>query len=113
MSWFDRLYSWVTDQNNGIPIESTRMDAEDNNFAAGINSCLNINGQNSPTSNISWGGFLINNLGSGVSSTDAANVSQVQTRTVSYATDSGSTNTYVITLSPALTVNVAGEKAKF
>lgn len=112
-TWFTRLRSWVSDDNNGIPIRSDYHDSEDDNFATGINNCLNIAGQNSPTSNISWGSNKITSLAAGTASTDAANVNQVQTRTVAYATDSSGTNAYAITLSPALTSYAAGQMFHF
>lgn len=38
---FIRLYRWVTDRDNSIPIDSTRMDAEIDGMVTGINSIVN------------------------------------------------------------------------
>lgn len=108
MTWFTRLRSWVSDDNAGIGIRSDYHDSEDDNFATGINSCLNIGGQNSPTANIPFGNFKITALGSGSAATDSVNLGQVQSRIVSYAATSG-TDTYTATLSPAITAYVTGQ----
>lgn len=42
---FLRLFSWVTDKNNGVPITSSRMDSEDNGFAAGLTLAVTRDGQ--------------------------------------------------------------------
>jgi hypothetical protein len=113
MSWFSRLRNWQTDQANGIGIRSDYHDQEDNNFALGINECINYAGLNPPIANIPWGGFQINQLGAGTLSTDACTVGQSQTRTIAYAADSGTANTYVITPSPAITSYVVGQQFTF
>lgn len=38
---FQRLYRWVTDRDNSIPIDSTRMDAEMDGMVTGINQIVN------------------------------------------------------------------------
>lgn len=40
-----RQYSWVADKTNGVPITSSRMDTEDNGFAAGLTQCVTRDGQ--------------------------------------------------------------------
>ena len=37
---------WQTDRDNLIKIEAVRHDTHDQDLAAGISACLNINGQN-------------------------------------------------------------------
>ncbi|WP_449043715.1 hypothetical protein [Paracoccus versutus] len=37
---FQRLYRWVTDRDNSIPIDSTRMDAEIDGMVTGINAIV-------------------------------------------------------------------------
>lgn len=113
MTWFSRLRNWVTDQSNGIGIRADYHDSEDDNFAAGINASLNIAGLNSPTANISLGGFKFTNAGAGTGATDYATVAQVQTRVVAYAADSVGTDAYAITLSPALGAYAVGQSFYF
>ncbi len=38
---FERLYSWVTDRDNGTKILASRMDADTDGIVAGINSIVN------------------------------------------------------------------------
>jgi len=67
-------------QQEAVLVEYIRADQHDNHdqdLAAGINACLNKNGQNSPTANIAWGGFKITNLGQATGNTDAAQWGQV------------------------------------
>lgn len=50
---YTRAYaSWVNDANNNLPISATKFDLEDNDFAAGLNNCLTIDGLNRATANI-------------------------------------------------------------
>lgn len=38
---FERLYSWVTDRDNGVKVNAPRMDAETDGIIAGLNSVVN------------------------------------------------------------------------
>jgi hypothetical protein len=51
---FTRLYSWTNDANNGLPISSTKFDAEDNDFASGFGNCLTRDNQGKPSAPLSW-----------------------------------------------------------
>lgn len=113
MTWFSRLRNWTTDASNGIGIRADYHDSEDNNFATGINACLNIAGQNSPTANIPMGGFKLTGLANGSAVTDSATVGQIQTSVANYAVDSSGTDAYAITLSPALTAYSTGQVFRF
>lgn len=42
---FNRLYNWVQDKTNNIDITASRMDTEDNGFAAGLSNCVTRDGQ--------------------------------------------------------------------
>jgi hypothetical protein len=46
--------SWSSDATNGLPISATKFDLEDNDFAAGIQNCLTIDGQNKPNGTLNW-----------------------------------------------------------
>lgn len=62
---------WVGDASLGIGIEAGRHDTQDNDFATGINQCLNKDGSNSATGNLNLGGFLPTNIGSGTAAAPA------------------------------------------
>lgn len=113
MTWFSRLRNWVTDSGNGIGIRADYHDSEDDNFASGINQCLNIAGLNTPTANISMGNFKLTNAALGTSAADYARLDQAQTRVVAYAADSVGTDSYAITLSPALAAYAVGQSFFF
>jgi hypothetical protein len=52
---YTRAYaSWTSDASNGLPISATKFDTEDNDFAAGIQNCLTIDGQNKPNATLTW-----------------------------------------------------------
>lgn len=93
---FSRLYSWVVDAANNIDILSTKMDAEDNGFAAALTNCITRDGQSPPSADIPWGGKKITNLGTATVSTDALNMATGDAR---YLLASGATN---LTLTGAL-----------
>lgn len=42
---FVRVHSWTSDAANGIDINATEMDAEDNGFASGLSLCVTRDGQ--------------------------------------------------------------------
>lgn len=73
MSWSGGTYTkgnaatggWVGDASLGIGIEAGRHDTQDNDFATGINQCLNKDGSNAATGNLNLGGFLPTNIGAG------------------------------------------------
>lgn len=73
MSWSGGTYTkgnaatggWAGDASLGIGIEAGRHDTQDNDFATGINQCLNKDGSNAATGNLNFGGFLPTNIGAG------------------------------------------------
>lgn len=62
---------WTGDASLGIGIEAGRHDTQDNDFATGINQCLNKDGTNAATGNLNLGGFLPTNLGAGTAAAPA------------------------------------------
>lgn len=62
---------WTGDASLGIGIEAGRHDTQDNDFATGINQCLNKDGSNAATGNLNFGGFIPTNLGSGTAAAPA------------------------------------------
>ena len=113
MTWFTRLRNWETDQANGIGIRADYHDDEDDNFAIGINASINIAGLNVPTANLPMGGFKFTGLGNGSAASDSATFGQIQTAVANYGVDSAGSDTYAITLTPALAAYVAGQVFRF
>lgn len=68
---------WASNLGAGIKIVAARHDIHDQDLAQGINACLNKNGQNSPTANISWGGFKLTNLAAGTTNGDSVRYEQI------------------------------------
>jgi hypothetical protein len=79
MSWSGGTYSkgnaasggWAGDASLGIGIEAGRHDTQDNDFATGINQCLNKDGSNSCTGDLNLGGFKPVNLAAGTAAAPA------------------------------------------
>lgn len=63
--------TWATDASLGIGIEAGRHDAQDNDFTAGIDQCLNKTGQNSMTGDLNLGGYRPTNVAAGTAAAPA------------------------------------------
>ena len=75
---------WVGDASLGIGIEAGRHDTQDNDFATGINQCLNKDGSNSATGPLNAGGFKLTNVANGTVTTDAMAYGQIRNGTPLY-----------------------------
>jgi hypothetical protein len=62
---------WTGDASLGIGIEAGRHDTQDNDFATGINQCLNKDGTNSATGDLNLGGFRPTNIAAGTAAAPA------------------------------------------
>jgi hypothetical protein len=79
MGWSGGNYSkgnaatggWAGDASLGIGIEAGRHDTQDNDFATGINQCINKDGSNAFTGNPNLGGYIPTNLGAGTAAAPA------------------------------------------
>lgn len=69
---------WAGDASLGIGIEAGRHDTQDNDFATGINQCLNKDGSNAATGNLNLGGNKLTNVAVGTASTDGITLGQAQ-----------------------------------
>ena len=92
---FNRIYSWVTDQANGILVRADRMDTDTNDIASGLSNCMTRDGQSPPTAPIPMGSQKLTGLANGVAATDAVNYGQVF--------GAGGTFTSPILVSPTIT----------
>lgn len=68
---------WVGDASLGIGIEAGRHDTQDNDFALGINQCLNKDGSNAMAGDLNAGGNKVKNMANGTLSTDATAYGQL------------------------------------
>lgn len=99
---FALIYNWVTDRNNGIKIQAQRMDDQEQDIADALTLCMTKDGQQTPTANLTMGGFKLTNLGDAASATDAMNRQASDARYLGLA----ATTAYGLSI-----VNVADEAA--
>lgn len=105
---------WTGDASLGIGIEAGRHDTQDDDFANGINQCLNKDGSNAATGNLNIGSNRVTNVATGTARTDAATVAQVQDRTSSYLGTTGGTSTaFTVTATPTITALTTGAQYVF
>ena len=105
---------WAQDRDDGTKILATRHDTNDQDMADGINSTLEKSGSNAATGNLDIGSNRITLVADGTAKTDVATVNQIQSNGPAFqATDTGTANTYVIALSPAITAYAAGQEITF
>ena len=106
---FVRLYNWVTDKINSVPITSSRMDAEMDGFATALSQSIAVDGQSIITQNIPFNSKKITGLASGTALTDSINVGQVQSgQFVYFGATGGDADNYTLTPSPTLTSSTLG-----
>lgn len=102
---------WTGDASLGIGIEAGRHDTQDNDFATGINQCLNKDGSNAATADLAMGGFKHTNVANATGRTNYAAVGQVQDGDYIWLGTTGGTATVMTaTATPAITAYKAGQK---
>jgi len=107
---FVRIYDWTTDEGNGVNIEASRMDGEDDGFATGLSTCITKDGQTTISANIPFNAKKITGLGNGSARTDSIALGQVQDNTYEYLGENGgAADAYTFTPSPAITAYAAGQ----
>jgi len=111
---FVRLYNWVSDKNNGIPITASRFDGEDDDFAAGLSMCLTKDGQNSPAGPINMNNYPIINVGDPTGPQDAVNVRSFVNDVGVWGTSvGGSGNAQTVTTAITGVPLAAGERVNY
>jgi hypothetical protein len=110
---FSRVHDWTTDAGSAINIEADRMDAEDDNFETGIDSCLHKGGQNSATGNLPMAGNIHTGVGNATARDTYASAADVQDQDLIYNLSGGSASAYTLTLTPAITAYEVGQRFVF
>ena len=102
---------WTGDASLGIGIEAGRHDTQDNDFATGINQCLNKDGSNAATADLAMGGFKHTNVANATGRTNYAAVGQVQDGDFIWlGTVGGTATALTANAAPAITAYKAGQK---
>ena len=78
-----------------------------------LSSVIVADGQTTITGNIPLNGFNLTGVGPGTLSTDAVNVSQLQSSSANFAQDTGTADLYAIAPSPAISAYVVGQSFAF
>ena len=115
---FTRLYTWVTDKANSVPITAARMDGEFDGIKTALDTCLLKNGTQIVTANIPMATFKFTGLGDGSAVTDSAAYGQIAANAITQsgvyvATVAGTADAITLTPSPAITAYAAGQKFAF
>ena len=109
-----RSHDWTDDRDAGVKILASRHDTHDADLATAIAACLAKNGENSATAHLNIGGYRLKSVGTATALTDAPNATGIQNSSHVYAADGSTTaNTHTLTLSPAVTSYVAGQRFIF
>lgn len=105
---FVRLYNWVTDKTNSVPITASRTDSEMDGFATGLSNCITKDGQTVLTADIPMASHKLTGLSVGSARTDSISVGQVQDgQFTALGTTGGVADAYTASPSPAITAYVA------
>lgn len=111
---FLRLYSWVSDKNAGIDINSSRMDADTNDIVTGLDNTVTLDGQTIPVHSLPMGGFTHTGVGNATARTNYAAAGQVVDGSLLWGGTSGGTaNAQTIAITPVVTALVAGQSFRF
>lgn len=111
---FNRVHNWVSDKAASIAITASRMDAEDDGFAAGLTNAITKDGQTVITADIPFATNKITGLGVGTANTDSLTLGQAQNGGFLYAgTGGGTADVITLTMNPVVTAYVAGQKFRF
>jgi len=70
---YNRIYNFVTDRNNGVKIQSARMDAEMDGIATALSNCITKDGQTTITADIPFNNQKITGLGEASAGSHALN----------------------------------------
>lgn len=105
---------WEQAESAAVAIVSDDHDVHDQDIADGLTSCVTKDGQSIPTANLPMGGFLHTNVGDATARTNYAKVSQIQDSGYQWGgTSGGAANVQTISVTPAITAYVTGQRFRF
>lgn len=110
---FSNVYNWEQDAANGIGIEADRHQEGDDDQAQGLTDSLDRKGRGGMQAALQMGNFAITQQAEGSGLTGGVNLGQAQKQEYSQGTDTGSANTYQVTLSPAPSAYTTGLVVRF
>lgn len=105
---FSRLYSWINDKNNGLNIDSTRMDNEMNGMANALSTCVLKDGTQTITANLPMNTFRHTGIGNAAARNDYAAAGQIQDGSLVWVAAGGTADALTATLAPAISTLVDG-----
>ena len=97
----------------GTTISSAWANNTLSDIGTGLTNSLAKDGQTVPTANLPMGGFKFTNLGAGSSTTDSANLGQIQSQTFSWLSSVAGSDTITCVSSPVTTSYAAGQTFRF
>ena len=114
---FTRTHDWSADRDAGgtsAIIDADKMDAEFDNFKAGLEQCLTRDGQNNPLADLPMNGKKHTGVGNAAARNQYAVVGQVQDQSYTYvATVGGTADAVTLSPAPAVTAYAAGQAFSF
>ena len=106
-----RLYSWVSDKANSIPVTASKMDAEMDDMTTSLSNSIAKDGQTTITANIPFNSKKITGLTNGSDRTDSIALGQVQDGTyTTLGIAGGSADVYTASPSPLITAYATGSR---
>lgn len=105
MSWdgggtFDRDYNFSADASAGIQALPARFDGEFDNFKEGLENCVTVDGQNSPTADLPMGGNKHTGVAAATSADHYVRVDQYVKQTPIYLTAVQTTANDILSATP-------------
>ena len=104
---------FVSQRDAGTKILATRLDTEHQDMATALSDCLNKTGINAMTGSLDMGSQRLIDLAAGSALTDGAQITQIQSNSIGFATSTGSSSAYIVALAPAVTGFTTGMKISF
>lgn len=115
MAWdgsgnFNLIYNWVNDANAGIRITASRFDTQEGDIATGLENCVTLDGQNTPTADLPMDTQKHTGVGNATARTNYLAMGQFQDGGGIYAATAGTAPSFTSTFSPAITAYAAGQR---
>lgn len=105
---------WAQDASANIKITTLNHDTHDEDIANALSASIANDGQTPITANLQMSGYKHTNVGAASTPTDYARVDQVQNGTFLFGgVSTGAPNNYIISVSPALTAYISGQRFVF